>query len=315
MLSLVRWTLAVLLAGAAAYFIHSMFKYSAMIGRIFLSLVYRPSVEEAGSARGERISILDSSDTEIPALVLECPGSRKAMIFCHESGASKESWERYAYFVPELGFHVLSVDLNAGVSPEGENPLSQWPAEESVRRVLTAVRWCRKAFREDVEIVLFGVSNGADIAFAASFRDAGIRAVVADGLFSMKEIFREYIRRWAPVLVRPNLFGERYPEWIVRLFAHLGFRRASQMTGRHFIDIEPLLKKPHPPLLMIHGADDDYVSSAHQTILERRNRQSRTEKHLIVREAGHNQSVRLARAVYEKEVSEFLVRHTGRSEA
>lgn len=315
MLNLIRWTLAGLLAGVAVYFIYSMFKYSAMIGRIFLSLEYRPASEETPSLRGERISILDSSDAEIPALVLERGDSRKAMIFCHESGATKESWERYAYFVPELGFHVLSLDLTAGPSRDGEDPLSQWPTQESVRRVLTAIRWCRKAFREDVEIVLFGVSNGADVAFAASFRDARIRAVVADGLFSMKEIFREYIRRWAPVLVRPNFFGQTYPEWIVRLFAHLGFSRASQMTGRRFVDIEPLLQRPHVPLLMIHGADDDYVSGAHQRALERRNRQSRAEKHLIVCQAGHNQSVRLARAVYEKEISEFLMRHTGRSEA
>ncbi|MCG3177222.1 MAG: hypothetical protein MOGMAGMI_02190 [Candidatus Omnitrophica bacterium] len=315
MFNALRWALAAAALTVAGYFVHSMFKYSAMIGRIFLSLVYRPDTASSGPVRGERTVILDSSDHEIPALVLEHPGSRRAVVFCHESGSSKESWERYAYFLPDLGYHLVSIDLGSPDTGQEDNALGQWPTRDGVQRVLTAVRWCRKAFREDVEIVLFGVSNGADIAFAASFEDPSVRAVVADGLFSMKEIFREYIRKWAPVLVRPNFFGEKYPEWIVRLFAELGFMRATRMTGRSFVDVEPLLARPHVPLLMIHGEDDDYVSAHHQQVLRSRDRQARAQKHLVVREAGHNQSVLLARAVYEKEISEFLVRHTGRSEA
>src|SRR3989338_4771895 len=87
----------------AAYFIHSVFKYTRMISGIFLSLVYKPNLEEFSSALGEKITILDSSDREIDAVFLENRGTDKIMIFCHESGAPKESWEKYAYFFPKLG--------------------------------------------------------------------------------------------------------------------------------------------------------------------------------------------------------------------
>ena len=291
---------------AGAYATHSAFKYTRMITNIFLGLVYHPVVEDIPPAGGEKVTILDSADREMEALWLENKNSDRTVIFCHESGATKESWGKYAYFFPALGFHVLSVDFTVSFSDAEKNSLAQWPEEEDVERLLTAVRWVKKAAGSQMKIVLFGASKGADIAFAASFEDPSIAAVIADGLFSMKEIFRDYIRKWAPILVKPNLFGEKYPAWVVNLFSNLGFWYCQKKSKRRFVDVEPLLKKSHKPFLMIHGEEDSYIPLDHQHFLEKIDQNKGSAYHLVIPRAGHNESVVLSRGVYEKKVKEFL---------
>jgi pimeloyl-ACP methyl ester carboxylesterase len=295
----------VLFTALAGYFTFEAFKYTRMISNIFLSLVYRPPHEPPLPSRGERVTILDSGDGEIEALFLEKEGSKRLLLFCHESGAVKESWEKYAYFVPALGFHVLSIDFRPASGDEGENALMQWPIHDDVARLTLAIHWCKAALGPDIEIVLFGVSNGADIAFAASSADPCVKAVVTDGLFSMKEIFRDYIRKWAPILVRPNLFGERYPAWVVNLFTELGFWYSQKKSDRRFVDVEKYLRRCKTRLLMIHGEKDDYISSPHQRFLETLGA-GPASRHMVVKGAGHNQAVSIARIEYERTISDFL---------
>ncbi len=322
------FTLSILFLSITAFFVYSGFKYTRMISNIFLSLVYKPSLEVSRSTRGEKISILDSSDHEIGALLIKrepttkapattasgacLPAGRgeefqnKVVIFCHESGGSKESWEKYAYFLPELGYSVLSVDIWNRANEASENTLSQWPTDEATEKLVMVIRWAKKAFKPDAFIALFGVSNGADIALAASFKEASVRVVVADGLFSMKEIFRDYIRKWAPILVKPNLFGQNYPDFMVNIFTNLGFWYSQKKSKKSFIDVEKLLKQKHAPLLMIHGAMDDYVPETHQAHLEKINHNRFVVQRFVVPKAGHNQAVFLGRETYEKQIAQFL---------
>ena len=122
----------------------------------------------------------------------------------------------------------------------------------------------------------------------------------------MKEIFRDYIRKWAPILVKPNLFGENYPAWVVNLFTNLGFWYCQRKSKRKFVDVENLLKKKHAPLLMIHGEADDYISGMHQKFLHRIGSYGMGSERLIVPKAGHNQAVTLGRETYERNIIEFL---------
>ena len=208
------------------------------------------------------------------------------------------------YFLPAAGFSVLSVDFGAKPG-EPPDPLSQWPDEADVERLLTVVRWAKKAW-PGTRIVLFGVSKGANIALAASRQDETVAAVVTDGLFSMREIFRDYIRRWAPVLVRPNLFGEHYPAWVVHLFAWLGCWYSEKQSKRRFIDVERLLREKHPPLLMIHGSEDDYIPGTHQTLLKSLAARNAAARHWVVPQAAHNEAVTVAAAGYRNAVLQFL---------
>ena len=299
----------ILILAILGYGVHGAFKYTRMIGNIFFGLVYNPPLEEtsAGRVRGELVTILDTSDTEIETLFLEKKDAKGLIIFCHESGASKESWEKYSYFLPDLGYRILSLDFKNESADGQRNIFFQWPTERDVDRLLTAVRWARKACPPRTPVILFGVSKGADIALAASFRDEAVRAVVADGLFSMKEIFRDYIRKWAPVLVRPNFFGEKTPEWIVRAFANLGFWYSQKISGVRFIEVENLLKKRRVPILMIYGRQDNTVPAGHQDTLQRIGRDVTLER-LVVAEAGHNEAVMKDRSSYEKAIAEFLSR-------
>ena len=289
------------------YALYVGFKYTRMISNIFLSLVYNPSPESLSPTRGEKITILDSSDHELEALLVTTKSASKLIIFCHESGATKESWEKYAYFLPAKGFHILSVDLVPKTTDDGPNMLSQWPTEQDVERLLTVIRWAKKEFPGNT-VTLFGVSHGADVAFATSFKDPSIKAVIADGLFSMKEVFRGYIRKWAPVLVRTNLFGEKYPNWVVNIFTNLGVWHSQKSSKKIFLDIEKLLKKKHVPLFMIHGEKDDYIPPPHQKLLEKLNQRG-VDKHLVVPRAGHNEAILLGREAYEEKISQFLEQH------
>ncbi len=298
--------LLIILTVFLAYSVHSGFKYTRMISNIFLSLVYAPVTDFSSSSRGEKITILDSSDQEIEGLFVESKNSKKVVIFCHESGAGKESWEHYASFFPDLGFHVLSVDFGKKDTHGEANALSQWPTREDVQTLLMAIRWSKKAFKEETDIVLSGVSNGADIAFAASFEDSAVKGVIADGLFSMKEIFRDYIRKWGPILVKPNLFGQNYPVWVVNIFADLGFWYCQKQSKKKFVDVENLLKQKHIPLLMIHGEEDDYVPGSHQKFLEKIGRKKNLPHHLVVPKAKHNQAVILGGEMYRKNITDFV---------
>ena len=221
-----------------AYSVFSAFKYTRMISNIFMGLVYKPSWQPAPSSRGEKIGILDSSDKEIEALTVVKDKSENIAVFCHESGADKESWEKYAWFLPNAGWRVISIDFDEKNGGTETNSLMQWPNEEDVERLLTVVRWSKRSYAPVSRLVLFGVSKGANVALAASFRAPSPCAVVADGLFSMKEIFRDYIRKWAPILVRPNLFGEHYPDWVVNIFTELGFWHCQRRCQKKFVDVE-----------------------------------------------------------------------------
>ena len=295
-------------AGAVGFYaVYSAVKYTRMITNIFLELKYRPTGEAMESTMGEKISILDSGDHEFEAILFEKSNAGKLMIFCHDSGSTKESWEKYAYFFPDLGFSVLSVDFSRKQDPDEKHSLSQWPTQEDVDRLLLVTRWAKNSFKEPLKIVLFGVSKGANIALAASLRDASVRGVVTDGLFSMKEIFRDYIRKWAPILVKPNLFGEKYPDWVVNLFTNLGFWYSQKKSGKVFIDVEKFLLKNHPSLCMIHGETDDYVPSTHQKFLHGLGQKEASYK-LVVPGAGHNEAVVLGQSAYEKTVIDFLTK-------
>lgn len=293
-----------------AYAIHAGVKYTRMITNIFLGLKYRPVYETVESTVGEKVSILDSAGHEFEAIFVDRPKADKLVIFCHDSGSTKESWEKYAYFLPELGFSVLSLDFSRAENDSEKNTLSQWPIEEDVDRLLLVIRWAKNSLKPGIKIVLFGVSKGANIALAAAIRESSVCGVVTDGLFSMKEIFRDYIRKWAPVLVRPNLFGEKYPYWVVNIFTNLGYWYSQKKSGKKFIDVESLLMQKHPSLCMIHGETDDYISATHQQFLRRITEKEKAQA-LVIPKAGHNQAVVIDRESYEKTVIGFLKKTIG----
>lgn len=302
---MIRWFWVFPVAFFLTYAVHSLFKYTRMISNIFLGLVYTPETESYGSSIGERVTILDSADHEIEALVVEAKNPRGVVIFCHESGGNKASWEKYGFFLPLSGFHVIAPDVDCPQTPEEPSGLSQWPDEREVDRLEVVLRWARRAYGTRLPILLFGVSKGANLALAVSVREPRAQAVIADGLFSMREIFRDYIRKWAPILVRPNLFGEHYPGWIVNLFGALGYWNSGRLTKKQFIDVERLLRGPHPPLLAIHGELDDYIPASHQKLLARI-AGKRAFSQLQVPKAGHNEAVTAARETYQRRVLDFL---------
>ncbi len=290
----------------AVYSVHSGFKYTRMISNIFLGLKYKPAYEAVTSTLGEKISILDSGGHEMGAILVEKKNADKLLIFCHDSGSTKEFWEKYAYFFPDLGFQVLSVDFLNEASQVPGSPLSQWPDQEEVKKMKLVLHWARTAFKPGTKIVLFGVSKGADIALAASVGEPQVAGVIADGLFSMREVFSDYIRKWAPILVKPNLFGEKYPGWVVHLFSSLGFWYCQKKSKREFVDVEKIMRKKQIPLLMIHGEEDDYISGTHQKFLHRLGSGGVNSGCLTVPKAGHNQGVTLNREAYEKTITDFL---------
>ncbi len=294
---------AILLAAVAT---HASVKYTRMIGDILLELSYALPQEGISAARGEKITILDSAGHEIEALLLDNKNSDKLVIFCPESGTTKESWEKYAYFLPEMGYRVLSLDFPAEAVPGQGGAHFPWASSHDTARLLTAIRWAKNAFGVQCKIVLFGISKGANIAVDAASQERSVRAVIADGLFSMKGIFRDYIRKWAPVLVRSRLLGSRHPDWAVGFFTEMGFWYCQRKCRRRFVNVETLLKRPHPPLLVIHGEADDYISATHRTFLDKIQPPHLQAEHLVVPKARHNEAVLFGRSLYERKITDFL---------
>lgn len=290
------------------YGVYAGIKYTRLIGRIFSDLVFMPEERfSAVTVQGEEESIIGDSNEKITFLITVKPkDSNKIMIFCPESGESKESWEKYAYFFPKLGFQIISVDFDDLQKDREKNHFTQWPLKEDSKKLLKVIEWIKKSNHTAVSIILFGVSKGADIVFAALHSDPAVKGVITDGLFSMHEVFADYIRRWAPMLVRTNLFGDKYPDWVVQLFANLGYWQSQRVCGKKFIEVRAFLKKHHPPLLMIHGQKDEYVSEAHQKVLERNYKNCSIFHRLVVEDAKHNAAILTNPEKYIEAITRFL---------
>lgn len=297
--------IAVLLASAIGYLLY----LCLLISKTCLTIPFPASRHEPPEQNEETVFLktLDGSKSEgrwIPSR----KKSDKTVIFCHELGADLNSWHKYAYFLPENNFNVLSFNFrNLHTKHDGVYQLSsgQWATRSDVDDILAALRYL-KTERSDFsgKIGVLGISKGANAALSALRHTCEIDAIVTDGAFSSVETVLEYIKKWVNIYVPIQWLTAATPDWFYKMLAYIGLWIAGLKLGCRFVAIECALKKTKVPIMFIHGEKDPYISPKHASFLFHKT--SSVEELWIVPGARHNEAVRVNPDEYEEKVVSFL---------
>lgn len=193
-------------------------------------------------------------DVEIAGWFIPSAASRKAVVLVHgkdgnRAGEFQGRFVDFAAALHERGLAVLMIDMR-GHGRSGDARLSFGIDER--RDVEGAVDWLeRQGFRPG-EVGVLGVSMGAAASIGAAAEDADIGALVAD--CSYAAIYPIIQREWRAASGLPDLFLPS-TRLLVRLLvgADIGSARPVEEIGR----IAPR------PVLIIHGAADQYIPPDH----------------------------------------------------
>lgn len=204
-----------------------------------------------------------SDGVELSGAVIRGPGDpRGIVVFAPEFGGDRETWRRYAAFVPRAGFWLFAFDFRgtgrsgpcAGYVPR------KWASERELADLEGAVAHARtlagSRFRS---IPLFGISRGGVTSLALAGRDAGVPGVVLEGAGSTLEVIHSYTVKWSRVYA-PERFCSGVPSWAYRLISRLVLWISEKRVGYRFLDLESIgAPASGGPVLFIHGQRDRHV--------------------------------------------------------
>ena len=235
--------------------------------------------------------------------------SRGVIVFCPEMEGDSTSALFYCEALWNAGFDIFAFDFRGqgqSDSLPGYEPL-HWVTEYEVEDTLAAVR-CVRSLEHGAErlIGVLGISRGGGAALAAAARCADIGRVAVEGAFTTEGLLEYYTLRWAELYI-PRWLMNLFPLWHVRGTLAL-VRRISQ-SRRHcrYVRLErelPRLKRKQKPVLMIHGARDNYVppETAHQLVRHL----PAGRQYWLVPEANHNKARATHPAEYDRRLLEFF---------
>ncbi len=215
-------------------------------------------------------------------------GSDRVVILAHGYTDTRFGMMKYIQFYYDLGFHCITFDERG----HGENrpvPCSYGIRES--RGLMSVYGSVRERFGPDARIGLHGESlGGATVLRALEYRP-DISFVVDDCGFS--EIL--------PVL-KVGLRAMKLPQWLLGPVT----LAAKVFYGVPLKDARPIdFVKGNPvPLLIMHGARDDFILPEHSEKI-RRATAGYCEMHLF-EEAGHAESALRQPEKYGKVLREFL---------
>ncbi|MEZ0265606.1 MAG: alpha/beta hydrolase, partial [Phycisphaerae bacterium] len=147
-----------------------------------------------------------------------------------------------------LGYNVLAIDLRAHGRSDGTYSTAGYWERHDVSQVIDQLRQLQPAATR--QLVLFGVSLGAAVVCAtAELRQArDVAAVIMDCPYSD---FGSAAMTHGDALGMPGT-----------LFQRLGVRWAEKLSGANFAEVAPttLIPRVACPLMVIHGADDLFIT-------------------------------------------------------
>lgn len=198
-----------------------------------------------------------------------------------------------ARFLHDAGFHVLLFDARG----HGLNPPERYlTGAEFVMDTLAAIDYM--AGRPEVtRLGLFGHSAGGTACILAASWDRRVGALASSSAFA------------GPVeLTQRMLELAGLPSW--RLFAEFVARVYVQPRGHRVQDYHAWqrIADVRCPILLIHGAADEYIPSDHLALLARRADPARTERWLV---PGRGHRDLFNTPGYAERVVEFLRRSLG----
>lgn len=221
----------------------------------------------------------------------KAPGHRWAILI-HGYGRDRRYANDYAEAYLQQGWQVLTPDLRASGESEGE--YITMGARESAEIAL----WAQQIAKRDPEaqIVLHGVSMGAATAMLAAAREdcPNLIAVVEDcGYTSAYEMFSDQLG---------VLFGLPAFPIMDCVDTVSGWKTGARLTEAAPIDA---IGRVRIPTLFIHGAADQLVPPS---MMDRLFAASGAEQkqRLLVQEAGHGDSMKVAPENYWATIFGFL---------
>jgi pimeloyl-ACP methyl ester carboxylesterase len=237
---------------------------------------------------------------------------RGTIIFCHEYLANRWSCRPYCNPLRDAGFDIFTFDFrNHGESESspGYTPM-HWASNFELTDVQAAVQYVtQRAGRASPWIGLVGVSRGGSSAILAAAREPSVRAVATDGAFPTNLTQLAYMLRWAKIYIGEGLLYRLTPDWYYSLLCGIARMVGARRHGCRFMRVSRAIRRISPrPLLMIHGAKDNYVVPE---IAEQLFAYAGQPKELwIVPNARHNGAVETAAEQYSRRLVEFFTART-----
>ena len=220
--------------------------------------------------------------------------SKALVILVHGGGADRRAMVKHVPYLQKAGYDALVIDCqNHGMAPNDGRGISFGRYEaESVR---AAVEWAKAhGVRAGEPIVVMGTSQGAVASLLAAASEKAIAAVVAENPFSsLHAVIQDVpIMTWVPTFMRDQAV-------YLLSFWH----------GTDFNELDAKVYGPRitQPVLLIHGADDDFVPYRHSQ--EWLTRLASTDKGLwLVPYGNHERLWNKAPEDYENHVLDFFTR-------
>lgn len=303
-----------LLVGAAVLLAqrHIMRVYFPHLVRIFQEKPLFIPPQGRPIAEAEALQFTTTAGLTLHGCYLKAPGPRKGVIvFGMEFGANRWSCAPYAEFLCAEGFDVFAFEFRGqgeSAAQPGYEPI-QWVTEHEVADCRAALAYLKNRSDADPRGVgFFGISKGAGAGVLAAAADPYVRCCATDGLFATHTTMVPYIRKWVMIYGKASPLIRALPHWYFRWVAHVGLRHVGKERHCTFPHVEKAVSRLTPrPLLMVHGAADNYIKPDMARALFARAGQPK--ELWLVDGAKHNQSVRVAPVEYQRRLVAFFTAH------
>jgi uncharacterized protein len=262
----------------------------------------------------------DAEDIELPGsggLVLracywKAKTPRKGVVwFGLEFGSSRWSCGPFCEFLRQAGYDVFACESRGQgqtLSVNGYEPL-QWVTRFDVEDYRVALEYLKR--RPDADprgFGLFGLSKGAAAGILATCDDPALRCVVTDGMFGTRTTMIPYMAQWVLIYTPRKRLAKLLPYWYLAIVADIGLKQIEQARHVKYPSLVKALRKlGDRPLLMIHGACDNYIKPDMARSLF--NCACEPKELWIVPKAKHNQAAQVAGAEYAQRIREFFDAH------
>ena len=238
---------------------------------------------------------------------------RGVILFGLEFTSDCWSCRSYCEHLVANGFDVCTYEPRGQGQSDpmpGYEPM-QWVTDHEVRDAKAALAYLKG--RPDADphgVGLFGISKGAGAGLLAAIRDPYVRCAVTDGMFATTTTLLPYMGQF--FVIYKSFFPEvLIPEFYYRVIAFFALRLVRRERHCRFPSLERALKHlGSRPLLMIHGAQDQYIKpEMAQKLFDLSGGSPENREFWLVEGAKHNQALNVANGEYHERVLCFFERH------
>ena len=265
-------------------------------------------------AEAEVVRFATSDGLTLRGCYLKASGPRRGVIlFGLEFTSDCWSCRSYCENLVAHGFDVFAYEPRSHGQSDtmpGYEPM-QWVTDHEVRDAQAALAYLKG--RPDADprgIGLFGISKGAGAGMLAAIPDSYVRCAVTDGMFATKTTLLPYMGQF--FVIYKSFFPEvLIPQFYYRVIAFFALRLVRRERHCGFPSLETALARLGPrPLLMIHGAQDQYIRpEMARKLFELAGGSPENREFWLVEGAKHNQALNVANAEYHERVLSFFERH------